>query len=634
LLLIRLALYGLTLCIGVGVVSEVHQSPFGEHPILDEELYVNWARTIAGGEWIGKDVFFFDPLAAYFLAVVFKLTGGSLLAARFIQVLLGVVTVDLVFRTGRRLFGTAAGLLAAGALVLYGPHYFHLSFLLKEGLIIHLTAWALYLGVRALEEPGEGGSRQGGAWWGLGLALGLLCLLRGNFLLLCPMLLGYLLWRVRARLRGYALRLALLGLGLALPLTASLGHNLAAGGQWVLTTSHGGPNFYIGNNARARGSYAAPPFVRAGPKWEEVDFQREAERRLGRALPRSEVSGYWLREGLGFWRQQPLQALGLLVTKVGLIVHDYEIPDNYSFPFLREHFAPTLHWAFLSFGLLFAPAMVGMALSFRSDRRAGFIAVFAVFYAGSVVMFFVLDRYRVPLIPVLCLFSAWGVLQVLAWARAHQWGRLGAGAVAVGGLTALAFVPNSETKAIPMHEARFLHIAGMIWLDAGRAEEALPLLEQSARLAPAANESLYNLGTAYHSQGDLERAERAYRQALQLQPEHAQANLNLGLILLEKKALSESQQHLLRAEQLQLRSASLFGALGETYRQQGQALKAIGYYERALALEPGHPTILRGLVLSLADSGQCEQALTHLRTQAHPEPGLEAALRQRCKTLP
>ena len=81
---------------------EIQKSPFGAVPILDEEMYAQWTKTIAGGAWIGKDAFFFDSLqaASEFPRRPVSLTGDSLLAARLVQVALGVLTVEIAFRLG------------------------------------------------------------------------------------------------------------------------------------------------------------------------------------------------------------------------------------------------------------------------------------------------------------------------------------------------------------------------------------------------------------------------------------------------------------------------------------------------------------------------------------------------------
>ncbi len=589
--------------VAIGVVLEIDRSPFGGHPVLDEEMFVEWAKAIANGAWIGKDAFFFDPLHAYFLAVVFRFTGGSLLAARLLQAALGVLTVEIAFRLGRRLFAWREGFLAAALLSLYGPFYFHLGFLLKECLVILFTTCCCYLAVKAHD------SLRTRTWFAPGFTLGLLTLLRGNFLLMVPVAIAWPFWALRHRERRERFaRAGMMIVGIALPISLSAAHNLAASGELVLTTSQGGPNFYIGNNPQATGDYKAPSFVRAGPKWEETDFQMEAQRRTGRVMSRQEVSNYWLREALRFWREQPISALRLFLLKGWLVLHSYEIPDNYSFSCLRGFFAPTLSVPFLNFGLLLGAAFIGAIISVRADRRAVLPAAFGAVYAVSVIVFFVFDRYRVPLIPVITLFSARFITLAADWLRQRRWRALAASATAVAAISIVTFIPTPVSALINRHEARCFHIAGMNLVDEGQFEQAIPLLEKSTALAPLENESLYNLGVALQGAHEFRQARDAYEHALLIDPKHGQANYNLALILLKEGEIARAVLLLNRARESGLHTAGVMGALGQALRSQGDFAGAISAYQQAFALDPSDSRIRIGLAECLAWSGECARA--------------------------
>ena len=66
----------------------------------------------------------------------------------------------------------------------------------------------------------------------------------------------------------------------------------AAGGDWVLVTSQLGQNFYTGwHPGNPHGGYLVPDFVRRSPRFEEVDFAAEANRRAGRPLSPHRMPG-------------------------------------------------------------------------------------------------------------------------------------------------------------------------------------------------------------------------------------------------------------------------------------------------------------------------------------------------------
>ena len=70
---------------------------------------------------------------------------------------------------------------------------------------------------------------------------------------------------------------AAFALGLAIVLLPVAVRNYAVGGGFYLTTSQFGPNFYIGNNPRADGTYVSLRFGRGAPEYERQDATELAE---------------------------------------------------------------------------------------------------------------------------------------------------------------------------------------------------------------------------------------------------------------------------------------------------------------------------------------------------------------------
>ena len=74
--------------------------------------------------------------------------------------------------------------------------------------------------------------------------------------------------------------------------------NYTVGGEFHLTTSQFGPNFYIGNHAGARGLYEPLVAGRGNAEAEREDATRLAEAASGRSLSPEEVSAYWSSQGV------------------------------------------------------------------------------------------------------------------------------------------------------------------------------------------------------------------------------------------------------------------------------------------------------------------------------------------------
>ncbi|MFQ5601160.1 MAG: glycosyltransferase family 39 protein, partial [Candidatus Krumholzibacteriia bacterium] len=110
-------------------LSEIVDAPDFRQPAVDAHTHDYWARGLATGDWslpadledprIPDTPFFRPPGYPYFLALVYRLTGGSYLAPRIVQMLLGLLSAALAFLIGQRWFGRAAGLVAGGGMALY-----------------------------------------------------------------------------------------------------------------------------------------------------------------------------------------------------------------------------------------------------------------------------------------------------------------------------------------------------------------------------------------------------------------------------------------------------------------------------------------------------------------------------------
>src|SRR4030095_14448263 len=57
---------------------QIRPLPLFTNLIADSYAYDQWAVAIAGGDWIGKGVFYQAPLYPYFLGVLYKLFGHDL----------------------------------------------------------------------------------------------------------------------------------------------------------------------------------------------------------------------------------------------------------------------------------------------------------------------------------------------------------------------------------------------------------------------------------------------------------------------------------------------------------------------------------------------------------------------------
>jgi hypothetical protein len=118
----------------------------------------------------------------------------------------------------------------------------------------------------------------------LGLAMGALSLTRENALVLVIIVAAWILFASAAALTDRLRLLAAFAIAVAVVLVPVAIRNYAVGGAFYLTTSQFGPNFYIGNNPGADGTYASLRFGRGAPEYERQDATELAELASGADL--------------------------------------------------------------------------------------------------------------------------------------------------------------------------------------------------------------------------------------------------------------------------------------------------------------------------------------------------------------
>lgn len=465
--------------------------PNADHPPIDEASYDGWAREIAGGDWFGEEAFFQEPLYPYALGALYAVAGPERHPARVVQCALWAATALLSGLLARRLFGRAAGILAGLAIALYGPGMLFPSYLLKENLLLPVfTLLAIAL--------------VGRAWFWVGVLAGLGALLRGNLLVMIPLL---VLWPFLGAPRVPSIRSgALVLVGAACILLPVALRNARVGGEFLLTTSGAGTNLYGGNNLEnPYGRATEFSFVRGIPEHEAGDWRREAERRTARALDPGEVSAFWRDEALKSFREHPREHIVILWNKLRLALGRYEVPDNHFLPWDARYVSVArAPWPW--FGVLGTLGLAGVALFLLDGRRgkraiafpipadfaaidrgaAGEVVLLGAAYVATVVLTVVSDRARLPIVPLLAPFAAWTILWAWRAIRRRQQDALVrlAIAVAVAALPVYSRVLPASEVAEDFAERDF-NLAVQLHREGGRAREARAIAERLVREHPS-----------------------------------------------------------------------------------------------------------------------------------------------------
>jgi tetratricopeptide (TPR) repeat protein len=538
------------LLLGAFVIKAIVLAQLHDHPLLqpteglDSGYYVDLARRVTAGDLAaGPGAFFVSPLYIYFLALVFAVGGGSLLAAKAVQIGLGTVAIGLTFRTAQRWFGERAAWLAAGFALGTGLFTFYEVVILQAALDPFLTSLELYLIGRAWSDPRLWPACAAGA------ALGLHALNRPNVLPFAALIVVLILASRRPG-RGVRRAAALAGT-LALMLAPAAIHNYLATGELILVSSHGGLNFYIGNNAEADGTYHSVPGITPNIAGQARDADRVAEQGLGRRLTPGQVSDYFYSQAWRWIREHPKDALLLQARKLAYVANRVPLSLNYSYTYYSRDESTLLRALIIGPWLLVPLGLVGLVLRPPGLRPPGYWAwaAFVPAYGLAVAVFFVSSRYRMPLLVPFCA-SAGGAVS-LAFERVRA--RRGRALLVPAACLALLFVAANWDFGLDDGRAEERTAMVLSHIERHEPQEALRLLGRLEPEHPQPGVLNFRAGRAFASQGETALAIERFERALGIDPGQPEVRFSLGEALLDAGRTAQAIPHLRAAFEAKVR---------------------------------------------------------------------------------
>ncbi|WP_297453713.1 hypothetical protein [Persephonella sp.] len=229
----------------------------------------------------------------------------------------------------------------------------------------------------------------------LGIFFALASLIYINFL---PVVLGLIIY-LFVKNKKFAI-ISLIPVIITISLTAL--RNYIISKDFVMVSAIGGIHFYIGNSKYATGGYQSIPGIRASAFGHYFDGRNVAEKEIGKKLKPSQVNKFWMKKALNDIISYPKRWLLLEIKKLFLTFHNYDIPNNINKNYLKSK-VPLLKLS-TTFGII---TFLGLSGFIFSIRKKDFLPVhiFFVAYLLTVLLFFVTDRYRLPLFLPLILYT-------------------------------------------------------------------------------------------------------------------------------------------------------------------------------------------------------------------------------------
>jgi len=607
-----------------------NESFFYAH-VQDSALYHELAQRIMTEGLPLSEPFFVAPMYGVFLAGIYRVFGLDPVAVYTIQIGLSAVTIGLTAHLGRRLFGGWGAMAGGLAAAIYPAAILYDVRLLSVGLGTLFTVGAAVAAHRAWI------SGRMSAWLMAGMVLGLGALVRGNLLLVAPLLALIAVWRGAGVQRLGAVVAVVVGVSAGIgPATW---HNHAAGAGFVPVSLGGGINLYRGNNPYFVDT-AVHPF-RLPPQRDGLlrKSQLIASMDNDRPLSASEADRFWLGRTIMAWYDAPGRAVGITLRKLTQVMGPLEIGDHMDLGEMASR-SPVVGAIPPMVAPLSVLALLGLIVT-RRERDAG-PACILVGSILSVALFFVVSRYRAPLVPLLGVYAGAGLQWLWLQSRARSRRRLVA-ALAGMGIAGLALALPPTHSTLPWNAL------------AGEGEEPNPCaIDRHIRHAPDV-EDRFHVGVFALNHGRLADAEEAMWSVLRTDETHTAAGVNLSWLLLQKGALKEAvaiaenviehddcddkawsnlaTAHLRLGQYDAAHTAAKRAAMIDPYNpgygsMVGEALLALGdrvaakpVFERALRWDPGLWQAQARLGRIALEEGRYEDASKYLQAAVRAQPG-------------
>ena len=180
-------------------------------------------------------------------------------------------------------------------------------------------------------------------------------------------------------------------------------------------------------------------------------------------------------------------------------------------------------------------------------------------------------------------------------------------------------------RAAPDH-AGGLHLLGFLELQAGRPEQALPLLERSCRLDAGNPAALLHLATAHALRGQWPAARPVLERVVALQPAMVDAWLKLADVLEHLGDRAAAIDCCRRLTALDPRNPASHARLGNGLLQLRDYAGAIDSYRAVTRLDPGAPEAWYNLSLALRHGDRSREAHEAVAQALSLRPDYPAAL--------
>jgi tetratricopeptide (TPR) repeat protein len=548
-----------TLISGLALVLRLVHLYFAQHnptfytPTLDEATHLTWAQHLVRDQFIDRTEFFRAPVYPYFLALWLSLFDHSLFAVKLIQCILGSLSCGMLCISAARLFNRATAWIVGIWAASYWLFIYYDALLLVEGLLLF---WLAALLVVATQSPTLRIRHA--------LLIGILSLLcvytRPNFILCIPLLIIWLWQRSLPSLKWKNLLLCCSIIVGGLSLYGARNHLLF--GYFEILPTQGGINFYIGNHLGANGREAVAASVNVPPdygqEFKDYPFYQDnvwysynyaTYQAQGKQPNQAEVSQFWYHKAWQDINADIPAWLALTGKKFYYLLNAHEIPSTDELHENWRRYAGPLHlieWP--AFGIIVTLFVLSIYFTWRRWRELWPLWTITAVYGVSVILFFVNHRFRLPMVPLMGMMSAYALTHLWQQWRCRSLSAMQWGAIAVITIVCLIISYGRAFSVSDTDYSPFAFNLGNTHMKEKRYEDAVREFERAATRKPIPI-YLNALAFAQIKLSQYDDAMHTLKNALTLNSKDAQTLHLIGLVYYNINNKTEALEWYRRVEQ-------------------------------------------------------------------------------------
>ena len=491
-------------------------------PILDSKEH-NWLahELINLNGWRMTKFWFHTPGYAYFMALVYKFLGFSVVRLAVVQYILGSLAACLVFFMVKRLINRGAALFAALLMSVYWMLIYTQSHVFSENLSMLLNL----LTVNFLLFSRDSWRK----YLCCGVLLGLSAAVRPEILLFAGVLWVWLLIRklpVITVIRYYGLFV----IGVCLCLLPLLIRNHQLSGN-VKVQQLIGVNFYVGSMPEFKGSGIYLMFDSWQSLLEKFYLERE-QADLTREPTEKELNSFYASKVIEYIRKHPLQWAGFMAGKIGSVLIGTDYPRSEDVYFYDKYIRAG-PYELIQTWFICILAMIGIGLSLRQEPLKFTLPLLFLASYLPVLFFDYRSRFLISHMPLLIIFSSYALSVLIDHIQKKRLRDVASIlSVALALFTCVAW--NPMDIAWPS-KAEAYHNIGSNFLYSEDPEEAKQYFRKTLGADPMYFIAINDLGVAYMTSGNFSLAAQTFQRAIDILPHPLfTANYQMALRLLEE----------------------------------------------------------------------------------------------------